>query len=265
MPNWYWQDWNGLPYLRCSLLDAWPHGFFTQRCWPRHPTDLVEVLDSTAAVYHLKQVHGNRVWHTQDTHSVQEALGLQTPVQAMPLDEGDGLIGEHPQRAIWVSTADCTPVLIGDAKTGRTAALHAGWRGTATQIVPTAIAQLQGIGSQLEHLRIALGPAIAGEVYQVGRNVALAVGRSVVDASLEDAQVLEQLQGGEEPALLPDPHPDRLRLDVRRINLLQLYQLGIRPDQVSVAPYCTYQNPEYFFSYRRTQEKKVQWSGIVSS
>jgi len=33
---------------------------------------------------------------------------------------------------------------------------------------------------------------------------------------------------------------------------------------VGIAPYCTYQTPEYFFSYRREKQKKVQWSGIVS-
>jgi hypothetical protein len=32
----------------------------------------------------------------------------------------------------------------------------------------------------------------------------------------------------------------------------------------AIAPYCTYQTPEYFFSYRREKQKKVQWSGIVS-
>jgi len=33
----------------------------------------------------------------------------------------------------------------------------------------------------------------------------------------------------------------------------------------AIAPYCTYQTPEYFFSYRREKQKKVQWSGIVSN
>jgi hypothetical protein len=34
---------------------------------------------------------------------------------------------------------------------------------------------------------------------------------------------------------------------------------------VGIAPYCTYQTPEYFFSYRREKQKKVQWSGIVTN
>jgi copper oxidase (laccase) domain-containing protein len=41
-------------------------------------------------------------------------------------------------------------------------------------------------------------------------------------------------------------------------------QLGIDSEQIAIAPHCTYQEAEHFFSYRRDQLKKVQWSGIVS-
>jgi copper oxidase (laccase) domain-containing protein len=64
--------------------------------------------------------------------------------------------------------------------------------------------------------------------------------------------------------LLRDPEPGKVRLDVRRVNALQLEQLGFSVEQVAIAPYCTFQTPEHFFSYRREKEKKVQWSGIVS-
>jgi polyphenol oxidase len=40
--------------------------------------------------------------------------------------------------------------------------------------------------------------------------------------------------------------------------------LGVNPAQISIAPHCTFQEPEYFFSYRREKLKKIQWSGIVS-
>ncbi|MEB3212357.1 MAG: laccase domain-containing protein [Leptolyngbyaceae bacterium] len=56
-----------------------------------------------------------------------------------------------------------------------------------------------------------------------------------------------------------------MRLDVRRINALQLDQMGFSPEQVAIAPYCTYQDEGRFFSYRRSREKKVQWSGIAAN
>ncbi|MEO0985462.1 MAG: laccase domain-containing protein, partial [Cyanobacteria bacterium J06639_14] len=145
------------------------------------------------------------------------------------------------------------------------AAVHAGWRGTALRIVPEAIHQMQAQGSRLPNLRVAMGPAIAGEVYQVTTHVAVEIGRSLPDVADNDETLLAKLQAMEVPPVFPDPEPGRIRLDVRRINALQLIQLGLDAEQIAIAPHCTYQEAERFFSYRRTREKKVQWSGIVST
>ncbi|MEO0949106.1 MAG: peptidoglycan editing factor PgeF, partial [Cyanobacteria bacterium J06641_5] len=178
------------------------------------------------------------------------------------LPEADGLVSDRSQQALWTASADCTPALIADAATGRVAAVHAGWRGTAQRVIPAAIARLEALGSHREDLRVALGPAIAGEVYQVGEAVALDVGASLFP---EDAPPsLEGLWELPQTPLLPDPEPGRVRLDVRRVNQLQLLGLGLSPSQISIAPHCTFQEPERFFSYRRSHEKKIQRSGIVS-
>ena len=177
----------------------------------------------------------------------------------------DGLITNDVNQAVWVASADCVPVLIGDIKTHRVAAVHAGWRGTAQRIVPETIAYFQHFGSILEHLRVAMGPAISGEVYQVSEQVAAEVGLSLFKGERINSprKILDALQTMLDSPILSDSKPERVRLDIRRVNELQLYKLGIKTDQVAIAPHCTYQEPDNFFSYRRTQQKQVQWSGIV--
>jgi len=184
-----------------------------------------------------------------------------------PKIEADGIVSERTKESVWVATADCTPVLIGDTRTGQVAAVHAGWRGTAQKIAVEAIALMQTSGSSLEDLVIALGPAINGEVYQVGEQVAAEVGKSILpELSMEDEQaILTALKNIPNSPILEDEQPGRVRLDVRRVNQLQLARLGIKKEKIAIAPHCTYQEPEYFFSYRRRREKKVQWSGIVSN
>ncbi len=275
MQTWQWKTGQGLPYLTCRLLDCWPHGFFTQQCWPRSPADLTAVLQPTARPYRAKQVHGNTVLSTADLAPVTRSQAVDPSVNPETLQSADGLFAEEAEQAVWVCSADCTPVLVADVKTGRAAAIHAGWRGTAARIVPQAIAQFQCRGSQLANLRVAMGPAIAGEVYQVAAEVAATVAASLMPmpekqtrpVSLSQgtaATVLEQMAQSPQPAILDDTEPERLRLDVRRINAMQLEQLGLAPEQIAIAPYCTYQDPSRFFSYRRDGLKKVQWSGIVS-
>ena len=263
---WQWHEWEGLPYLTCELLAPWRHGFFTQQCYPNHPDKLVTALDPSAKVYRVQQVHGNRVLTPQEIESATLQLN---PEQKFP--HADGIMSDYATQALWVASADCNPVLIGDVKTGQVAAIHAGWRGTAQKIVPEAIALLQENGSNLEDLRIAMGAAITGEVYQVTETVAAEVGKSIIDfeetgrlGDRETDKILHVLLEIEDSPLIEDAQPGRVKLDVRRVNAIQLEQLGIRDEQIAIAPYCTYQQPEYWFSYRRTKEKKVQWSGIVA-
>ncbi|NJO42106.1 MAG: peptidoglycan editing factor PgeF [Cyanobacteria bacterium CRU_2_1] len=283
MYTWHWHIWQGLPYLTCSLLKDWQHGFFTQQFWSRPPETLVEVLHPTAKVYRVKQVHGNTVLNATEIGQgvASERSDLEDESELTSLPNADGLLTEQDNQAVWVCTADCTPVLIADAETGQVAAVHAGWRGTLLAIVPNAVKRMQAQGSQLENLRIAMGPAIAGEVYQVSTTVAAQVGATVLNSPIastvnpstnlespdtvaDPEPILDALRQLPNSPLLDDPQPGRARLDVRRVNALQLKQMGIGSEQMAIAPYCTYQNPDLFFSYRRERQKKVQWSGIVS-
>jgi len=256
--TWHWQKWQGLPYLTCSLLQHWPHGFFTHHFFPRTPTELVDILYPSAEVYRVKQVHSNTVLTAGK--SIFEAKANYP--------EADGILTEKAQQAVWVSTADCVPVLIADQKTGQVAAVHAGWRGTAAKIVPVALAGFEVHGSQLSDLLVVLGPAITGEVYQVSEEVAAQVGVTIFPETGKKAtikDILHFLKLLPNSPILSDREPGKVRLDIRLVNVLQLEQLGIGNQQVAIAPYCTYQQTDYFFSYRRKKQKKVQWSGIVSA
>jgi polyphenol oxidase len=330
MHTWDWQDWEGLPYLTCSLLAPWQHGFFTRQCSGRSPANLINALHPEAEVFRVHQVHGNEVLSTAQIHSHLLQTGAQANSDSSSsFPDADGLFTTASQQSAWVCTADCTPALIADRQTGQVAAVHAGWRGTAAGILPVAIAHLQAQGSQLADLVVALGPAIAGEVYQVSLAVAAQVGETILrplTRTLESPlnprhfpQVGEPAHRSDSPilgdfescspqnwgargakdyfckeSLKPNPfseaeitaHPEKVvallselphppawfddtapghaKLDVRRVNLLQLVQLGIPLEQIAIAPHCTYQQQEYFFSYRREQRKQVQWSGIVS-
>lgn len=266
--TWTWQTWQETTYLTCSLLEPWPHGFFTRQTWPQVPLDLTVAIHPDAKVFRVKQVHGNQVL------SSSEILEHPKPLEGEDglFPDADGLYSDRPHEAVWVCSADCTPVLIADIQTGQVAAVHAGWRGTAAKIVPMAITKLQANGSKIKDLRVAMGPAIAGEVYQVSTAVAAEVGQSILDLEMLDSQdqesnaeqIVKSLIEHPTPPIFADEKEGHARLDVRRVNAIQLAQLGLTEGQIAIAPHCTYQDPERFFSYRRDSRRQVQWSGIVS-
>jgi hypothetical protein len=258
MSGWHWQSWSDLPYLTCDLLKNWQHGFFTRQFSPRSPFELTQVLHPTAQGYRLKQVHGKEVLTPTETTNPT----IIDPETGFAM--ADGLITDTANQGVWVASADCNPILIGCAKTGQVSAIHAGWRGTALKIVPHAIQRLIDHGSSLESLVVGIGPAIAGSVYQVSSHVGAEVCHTLFPDQEID-RVLDLAKDLPNPPILDDDHPDRVKLDVRRVNALQLLHMGLSTDQVSVSPHCTFQEGDRFFSYRRDKLKNVQWSGIVSN
>ncbi len=256
---WQWQTWSELPYLTCDLLTDWQHGFFTRQFAPREPHELTPVLSATAGTYRLKQVHGNVV--LMPSELAQAAVEVETG-NAL----ADGIATEDREQAVWVASADCNPVLLANRQTGNVAAVHAGWRGTSLEIVPRAVDRLLAQGGSAADILVAIGPAIAGEVYQVTTQVGIEVCKSIAPQPLSGdlATDVLMLQSLPNSPLLPDTQAGRVRLDVRRVNQLQLERAGVHPDRIAVSPHCTFQAPEYFFSYRREKLKKIQWSGIVS-
>jgi polyphenol oxidase len=258
---WQWQTWSGLPYLTCDLLAQWQHGFFTRQFAPREPQELTPVLSNVASTHRLKQIHGKIVLNPTEistTEEIEQETGYAL---------GDGLLTQQPAQAVWVASADCNPILIANRHTGNVSAVHAGWRGTSLNIATVAVERLLQQGGSLTDIIVAIGPAIAGEVYQVSTRVGVDVCASIApklpSGDLEaDAELIRSLPNS---PLLTDEQEGRSRLDVRRVNQLQLERMGIPSHQIQIAPHCTFQEPEYFFSYRREKLKKIQWSGIVSN
>ena len=258
--QWQWQETDKGSYLTCQLLADWQHGFFTNHFPGQSPKDLIRYLNSRAEVYRLKQIHSNIVLSTDE---IDQQVSRQSEPQLL---EGDGIFTSKSLQSVWSASADCTPVLIADRVTGKVAAIHSGWRGTVSQIVPKAIALFLSHGSQLGNLLFALGPAISGEVYQVSKDVAVQVVSTIITSSkhLTSSEIINLAKELPNSVVLADSDPDKLRLNVTQTINLQIQQRGISPEKIAIAPYCTYKTPKLFFSYRRSQMKQNQWSGIVS-
>ena len=104
----------------------------------------------------MDQVHGDRVV----VLDAPSALGA-------PLPRCDGLVTALPGLALGVLVADCVPVLMVDARAGVAAAVHAGRRGVAHDIVARALEAMVGLGAAEQRVEVLLGPSICGACYEV--------------------------------------------------------------------------------------------------
>jgi polyphenol oxidase len=192
-------------WLQHRWLD---HGFGT-----RHSDGWV---DSPAAT--LKQIHSDTVVRVDDERGC--------------LGHGDALITNRPGVHLTIRTADCMPILVVDPVRRAVAAVHAGWRGTASSIAAKAVARMQSeFGSVPAELQAAIGPGIGVCCYEVGPDVAA-----------QFAAWCPEFEGIGEP----------VRVDLLEVNRRQLDTAGV--GRIIAASRCTRCDSDEFHSFRRDRD-----------
>lgn len=191
----------------CSAFDEFPwqhHGFGTRAANPpAHVT--------------LRQVHSAMVRNARFLAD-REA-------------EGDALVTDEVGRMIGVRTADCVPILVLDRSRQAVSAVHAGWRGTAAQIVRHAIQILRDeFSSEPDDLFLAIGPCIRQCCYEVSSDVA---------EQFSETHTTRTNQTG------------KWNLDLAAANRSQMLAAGIRSEHIFDLEACTVCRAGEFFSYRR--------------
>lgn len=139
--------------------------------------------------------------------------------------EGDALMTDLPGLALRIATADCVPVVLVSETT--VAAVHAGWRGIAADIVAATLERWP----RGDAPRAVIGPAIGGCCYEVGPEVA----EQVAAASTTEALVAGR---GSRP-----------HLDLQRAVRAQLARVQV--DDVETLDACTRCQRDRLWSYRR--------------
>lgn len=164
----------------------------------------------------MNQVHGDHV------------VVVDEPAKA-PVDKTDGLVTTTPRLALAVVTADCVPVLMGDARAGVVAAVHAGRVGAQKGVVARTVEAMLRLGAHVDDISALLGPAVSGRNYEVPEEMA-----SAVEASL--------------PGSRTTTSRGTPGLDLRAGIARQLTALGITA--IDIDPRCTVDDRN-LFSHRR--------------
>ncbi|WP_207514088.1 peptidoglycan editing factor PgeF [Mycolicibacterium celeriflavum] len=166
------------------------------------------------------------VWMNQ-VHSDHVVVVDQPP--DAPVDNTDALVTTRPRLALAVVTADCVPVLLGDARAGVVAAVHAGRVGAQKGVVARTVETMISLGARAEDISALLGPAVSGRNYEVPEAMA--------------AEVERTLPGSRTTTAKNTPGLD-LPAGISR----QLTTLGVTA--IDVDPRCTVEDRD-LFSHRR--------------
>lgn len=181
---------------------------------------LQETLNLPAAPTWLKQ-----------THSTTAVLADAHQQQSVP--EADASFSDNVGIVCCVMTADCVPIVLCSPSTGEIAAIHAGWRGLCDGVIEATV---KAMNTSAQDMIAWIGPCISQAAFEVGDEV-----RAQFIATDKAAQ----------RAFLPNAQ-GRWHADLVKISAQRLRYSGI--NGIYGGHFCTYREPERFFSYRRDNQ-----------
>jgi polyphenol oxidase len=185
-----------------------------------------------------RQVHGSEVGRVERNGCLGEgrAPGRSGGVLQLAPDR-DGHATDEPGVLLAVTVADCVPVFLVSERPRAVALLHAGWRGVEAGILEVGIASLEAhFGASPQELHLHLGPAIGGDVYEVGPEVFEALGL---------------------------PHDgESAPLDVRWALTERALAAGVSPQRISRSPRCTLRDPLLYSHRGGDAGRQVAFLGI---
>lgn len=180
----------------------------------RNRQRLVSELQLPSTPCWLDQVHKTLVVRADGLTGTTEADGSYTAVSGA---------------VCAVMTADCLPVLLCDRDGTAVAALHAGWRGLLDGVLEAGI---EAMSVPANELMAWIGPAIGPREFEVGDEVKQAF--VAFNPSASSAFV---------------GHNDRWLTDLPELARQRLQSAGV--SGIHGGHWCTYSDPDRFFSYRR--------------
>lgn len=258
----HWRERDGVKVLVCKPLEdaGFTNGFSTRNGgvspFPTNDLNLagfdedsaeninenrsrfLNIFDGEYRLSTLWQVHGDGV---KVVRTDEDAANSE--------EKYDALVSDLPNILIGAKTADCVPILIGDPTTQSFAAIHSGWKGTAKSIVTRAIEKLESVyDAKPKDMVAAIGPAACGRNYEIGQEVI-------------DAFNSESPENGK---YFTTTRPGHALVDLHAANRDMLVNAGLDDSNVFVAPLCTMERTDLFFSYRMEKKKYGKTGRLLS-
>ncbi len=147
----------------------------------------------------------------------------------------DSIITNQTAITLIIRIADCVPILIYDPELNVIAVVHAGWKGTLSEITAKTVQKMKKeFGCLEENIKAGIGPSIGKCCYTVSNEIA--------------DQFTDRLQ---EYEYFVDYKNSSPHINLKEANRSQLILSGVNEDKIEVSELCTSCCSNIFFSHRR--------------
>ena len=242
---------NGANYLQAASLrqPGLAHAFFTRRGGVSTGVyaslnggvgsrdEAARVRENRARMANALGVAADRLLVPYLVHS-PDVVAVSAPWPASERPRCDALVTTTTGLALGVTGADCGILLFADTQAKVIGAAHAGWKGALTGVLESTLEAMRLLGASAENIRVALGPTIAQQSYEVGPEFV-----APFEGQEPDAQRF----------FVPSINAKRAMFDLHGFIAMRLARAGAM--QFEDLGIDTYADEERCFSYRRATHR----------
>ena len=157
--------------------------------------------------------------------------------------EGDAFVTKEKNIIITVVTADCVPILA--YSDDIIAIAHAGWKGALYGVIDNMLSIMCQQGAICQNIRLAIGPAIAQQSYEVNHQFY----QEFCDNDKDNQQYF----------INSSDKPHHYYFDLKNYCYMRARQFGV--DDIWQSHHDTYIQEDMFYSYRRATHRQENYYG----
>jgi YfiH family protein len=172
-----------------------------------------------------RQVHGNAVIAVENA-------------ERLVIGRADGLLTQQKDIVVGMATGDCLPIVFFEKNKNIIGVVHAGFKGLLVGIIESMLEEIIKRGGESKNVIAGIGPGIGVCCYNVGEDrTALFTERFPTFRNM-----FEKRNG-------------QLYLDIKSVAKQILVQQGVLEENIEIMPYCTSDNNDLFYSFRKDSKE----------
>ncbi len=196
-----------------------------------------------------KRLVFSRQTHKDIVKVVTEADCGKGIIKARDYDDIDAIITNVPGVPLCTHYADCVPIFFLDPVKKAIGMAHAGWRGTAAEIVLKTVQKMEQVfGCDPKNVLAGIAPSIGRCCFEVDDPVMNPM-RAIKGIALETA--------------CTDKGNGKYMLDLKAVNKMILEKAGLKDENITVSDICTCCQNDMFHSHRATNGQRGSLAGII--
>lgn len=207
----------------------------------------INVIENRYRAFNVLGLQVNSIFDVWQVHGIEPIIANKPRDLDTPHAKADIIITNKPGVSLFMRFADCVPIFLFDKKHHVISLVHAGWKGTVSQISKRAIEVMKtSFGTNVCDLLVGIGPCIGLDHFEVQGDV-LRRFKKIYNSSFDH---------------IHQSFDNHYHINLEQANLITLKESGV--EYIETAGLCTACDLSRWYSHRAENGKTGRFGALFS-